>query len=76
MFEGKSIGHAKIYSNAPNTHRAVVSQHIPILLDKQWTLHEDDDVPPTPASYSLTLQALNDDTVSDGSDHYSVTLIH
>ena len=70
LLDGNSVGKAQIFSNGPSTHRTVVSEYISISLDSQWSLD-----PPTPASYKLTLQPMNGDTIGDKNDQYSVTLL-
>lgn len=67
-FEGRVIGEAKIWSNAPATHRAVVTQHLMVDLDKDWSGGQ-------PAAYEVSLTAMNGDTIGDKNDYYSVTLV-
>ncbi len=69
--DGVPVGDAVIFSNTPSVHRAVVSMHFPIDLDKPFT----GDPPVNPPSYTVSLLPLNADTTSDGNDWYQVTLI-
>lgn len=66
--DGSVLGDAKIFSNAPSTHRAVVATHYDVTLDRAWP---EPGVPPT---YQITLNPLNGDTVSDTNDTYSIAL--
>lgn len=68
--DGQTVGDAVIFSNTPSVHRAVVSVHLPIELDKPWTGD-----PPMPPTYTFTLLPLNADTTSDSNDWYQVTLL-
>lgn len=58
--DGKPIGSAAIWSNAPATHRAVVPTCIPVNLSI--------------GSHVLTLSPLNAATVSDLNDRFSAAL--
>lgn len=57
---GTILGHAQIFSNGPNTHRAVV----PAYFDLRFS-----DGP-----QSLTLTAANSNTTSDSNDFYNAVL--
>ena len=69
LLDGQSVGDLQIFSNGPTTHRSVVPKHFVINLDKQWP---SEGQPPT---YSLTLQALNQNTNSDLNDNFQAVLI-
>jgi hypothetical protein len=60
--DGKIIGSASIFSNAPTTHRAVVPSYIPVSL--------------TFGEHKLTLIAENANTISDLNDFYDVILMY
>lgn len=68
LLDGKSVGVAEIFSNGAATHRAVVSKHFLVNLDKPWPSESE---PPT---YSLKLQVLNAHTTTDQNDNFQVVL--
>lgn len=70
-FEGVDIGASEVFSNGPETHRATVPVHLPIVLDKPFT----GDPPTTPPVYTVELRALNSNTESDLNDNFQVTLV-
>ena len=58
--DGNDVGSAKIFSNGPATHRAVVPAFIPVKLSH--------------GSHTITLSADNAQTVSDFNDFYTVVI--
>lgn len=58
--DGQNVGQAKIFSNGPATHRAVVPAYIPIKLSQ--------------GPHTITLSAATGQTVSDFNDFYTVVI--
>ena len=71
LLDGTSVGQAVIYSNEPSEHRALVTMHLPIELDKPFT----GDPPTEPPTYTVELAALNADTNADQNDWFQVVLL-
>lgn len=60
MLDGVLLGSAQIYSNASSTHRTVVPAYFPIQLNE--------------GNHTLSLHALNTETVSDVNDSYTAVI--
>ena len=59
QIDGQSVGQAKIFSNGPSTHRAVVPAYVPVTLG--------------PGQHKLTLSA-SSNTVSDSNDNFTAVI--
>lgn len=62
ILDGQQIGVAKIFSNGPATHRAVVPQFIPYQFSGM-------------GNHTLELVAIPGSTVSDSNDNFTVVIV-
>ncbi|NND74534.1 MAG: hypothetical protein HKN44_05965 [Ilumatobacter sp.] len=69
-FDGTVVGTAKIFSNGTKTHRALVSMHFAVELDKPFT----GDPPTEPPVYTVILKPTNGETITDFNDWFQVVL--
>ncbi|MEM7096567.1 MAG: hypothetical protein AAF567_26425 [Actinomycetota bacterium] len=66
--EGEEVGVAEIFSNAAETHRAVPSTYMKIMLDKEWPNSH------TPPTYTFTINNTNANTITDVNDNFTLAL--
>ena len=62
LIDGKAVGQSQIWSNADNVHRATV----PVLVTP----------PKDYAPHTLTLQAMNNNSIGDQNDYFTAKLIY